>query len=108
MDRKNSIATHDTHIVSDEVAGVKQGHNVNHDDKEAFHYVDEKEPESDEEGDSGIVDLFSCLPDLEGVEPEGNPLTVRAVLIGVVLGSLVNASNVYLGKYSLSRWNHPT
>lgn len=44
-----------------------------------------------------IVDLFSPLPPLEGVAEEPMPLTVRAVLIGIVLGSLVNASNVYLG-----------
>lgn len=49
------------------------------------------------EGDPPITDLFSSFPPLKGVEPEENPLTVRAVLIGIVLGSLVNASNVYLG-----------
>jgi len=43
------------------------------------------------------LDIFSPLPPLVGVAPERNPLTARAVLVGVVLGSLVNASNVYLG-----------
>lgn len=44
-----------------------------------------------------ITDLFVSFPDVPGMEPEKNPLTVRAVLTGIVLGSLVNASNVYLG-----------
>ena len=64
--------------------------------------MDEKAPSIDiksdtSEGDPAITDLFVSLPDLKGVPPEENPLTVRAVLIGIVLGSLVNASNVYLG-----------
>ncbi|KAI3399294.1 hypothetical protein diail_7249 [Diaporthe ilicicola] len=44
-----------------------------------------------------IVDLFSPLPPLEGVPEEPMPLTIRALVVGIVLGSLVNASNVYLG-----------
>jgi hypothetical protein len=48
-----------------------------------------------------IVDLFSPLPPLEGVPEEPMPLTIRALVVGIVLGSLVNASNVYLGKPSL-------
>ncbi|KAM0438475.1 hypothetical protein ACHAPT_001224 [Fusarium lateritium] len=53
---------------------------------------------SDTDGeDERITDLFSSFPPPKGVEHEANPLTVRAVLVGVILGSLVNASNVYLG-----------
>lgn len=44
-----------------------------------------------------VTDLFSPFPEVKGIEPEENPLTVRAVLTGIILGSLVNASNVYLG-----------
>lgn len=47
--------------------------------------------------DEEITDLFSSFPPLKGIEHEPNPLTARAVLVGIVLGSLVNASNVYLG-----------
>lgn len=55
--------------------------------------------ESDATDDDGrITDLFTSFPPIKGIEPEPNPLTVRAVLTGIVLGSLVNASNVYLGK----------
>ena len=43
-----------------------------------------------------ITDLFVSFPPVKGLEPESSPLTVRAVLAGIVLGSLVNASNVYL------------
>lgn len=56
-----------------------------------------KPEEEDSEGEA-ITDLFTSFPPSKGVEPEPNPLTVRAVLTGIVLGSLVNASNVYLGK----------
>lgn len=44
-----------------------------------------------------ITDLFSPFPEVKGIEPEENPFTIRAVLTGIILGSLVNASNVYLG-----------
>jgi hypothetical protein len=65
---------------------------------------DEKEPhfdmdlksEADSEDDR-IIDLFSSFPPAKGVEHEPNPLTARAVIVGIILGSLVNASNVYLG-----------
>lgn len=64
----------------------------------------EKEPSVDvksdvSEGDPPITDLFSSFPPIKGVEHEENPLTIRAVLVGVLLGSLVNASNVYLGTF---------
>lgn len=45
-----------------------------------------------------VTDIFKPLPPLEGVPAEPHPLTMRAVLVGVLLGSLVNASNVYLGE----------
>lgn len=51
----------------------------------------------DSEGDLEITDIFKPLPPLEGVPPEEHPLTFRAVIVGLILGSLVNASNVYLG-----------
>ncbi|KAI9901043.1 hypothetical protein N3K66_002860 [Trichothecium roseum] len=70
-------------------------------------YRDEKHDEKNEpsidvksetsEGDPPITDLFTSFPPLKGVEPEKNPLTARAVIVGILLGSLVNASNVYLG-----------
>lgn len=43
------------------------------------------------------LDLYKPLPPLEGVAEEPMPLTIRAILTGVCLGSLVNAANVYLG-----------
>lgn len=57
-------------------------------------------PDEEEEEDEAITDLFVSFPPIKGIEAEPNPLTVRAVLTGIVLGSLVNASNVYLGKES--------
>lgn len=56
---------------------------------------------SESEGDEAITDLFTSFPTPKGIEPEPHPLTARAVLTGIVLGSLVNASNVYLGELAL-------
>lgn len=54
-----------------------------------------------ETGDDALPDdLFVSFPPLKNVPHEKNPLTVRAVVVGIVLGSLCNASNVYLGKSS--------
>ena len=44
-----------------------------------------------------VEDIFKPFPPQEGIPHEENPLTVRAVAVGILLGSLVNASNVYLG-----------
>ena len=44
-----------------------------------------------------LEDIYAPLAPLPGIAEEKNPLTARAVLVGVILGSLVNASNVYLG-----------
>jgi hypothetical protein len=58
--------------------------------------IDLKDEADSENGE--ITDLFASFPDLKGIEPEPNPLTARAVIVGIILGSLVNASNVYLGE----------
>ncbi|KAI1102945.1 oligopeptide transporter [Jackrogersella minutella] len=43
------------------------------------------------------LDLYVPLK-MEGrIVDDHNPLTIRAVLVGIILGSLVNASNLYLG-----------
>jgi hypothetical protein len=65
--------------------------------------INEKAPsvevdlKSESDGDPAITDLYVPFPEVKGIEHEPNPLTVRAVVIGIILGSLVNASNVYLG-----------
>ncbi|KAH7377059.1 oligopeptide transporter [Plectosphaerella cucumerina] len=51
--------------------------------------------ESSDEEPKGEEDLYRPLK-MDNI-PEGNPLTIRAVVVGCILGSLVNASNVYLG-----------
>ncbi|KAF4547607.1 OPT oligopeptide transporter-like protein 2 [Elsinoe fawcettii] len=44
------------------------------------------------------LDLYVPFPmEKEGIEPEEHILTARALIVGIVLGSLVNCSNVYLG-----------
>lgn len=44
-----------------------------------------------------VLDLYRPFPINEEIPYEDNILTIIAVLTGVVLGSLVNASNLYLG-----------
>ena len=45
--------------------------------------------------------LFRPLEDAEGPEPENEiVVTFRSVLVGCILGSLVNASNLYLGQFA--------
>ncbi|KAM0245499.1 hypothetical protein ACHAP5_005306 [Fusarium lateritium] len=67
-----------------------------YDEKESHNIDLDLKSEADSEDDR-ITDLFSSFPPAKGVEHEPNPLTARAVIVGIVLGSLVNASNVYLG-----------
>lgn len=42
-------------------------------------------------------DLYRPLLMDAGIPHEENPLTIRAVVVGCILGSLVCASNLYLG-----------
>lgn len=44
------------------------------------------------------LDLYKPLVMDPGIPHEPNPLTLRAVVTGCVLGALVNASNLYLGE----------
>lgn len=44
-------------------------------------------------------DLYRPLLMDPGIPHEDNPLTIRAVVVGCVLGSLVCASNLYLGAF---------
>lgn len=46
------------------------------------------------------IDLYVPLQMEGGIVDEHSPLTIRAVLVGIILGSLVNASNLYLGESS--------
>lgn len=62
-----------------------------------FENETELKPEAESDNED-IRDLFVPLPPLKGVQEEESILTFRSVAVGVVLGTLVNASNVYLGK----------
>ncbi|KAI1822520.1 OPT oligopeptide transporter protein-domain-containing protein [Xylaria intraflava] len=60
------------------------------DEKSSDVQVDEKEAEEN-------LDLYVPLKMDPNIPFEENPLTVRAVVVGIALGVLVNASNLYLG-----------
>ena len=49
-----------------------------------------------------VLDLYRPFPINEEIPYEDNILTIRAMLTGVILGSLINTSNLYLGKISRS------
>lgn len=49
------------------------------------------------------LDLYSPLPIDPTIPVEEQILTVRAIVVGCILGGLVNASNLYLGKVTSSR-----
>lgn len=59
--------------------------------------VDTKVPETEEHKEE---DLYRPLKMDENIPHEENILTVRAIVVGCILGSLVNASNLYLGLVS--------
>lgn len=61
--------------------------------------VDEKSDEKIDirDGEEEELDLYVPLKMHEGLPHEINPLTARAVIVGILLGCLVNASNLYLG-----------
>lgn len=44
-----------------------------------------------------VLDLYKPFPVDPNIPHEEHILTVRAVVVGLILGSLVNCSNVYLG-----------
>lgn len=43
------------------------------------------------------LDLYNPFPITEEIPLEDHILTIRAITVGIVLGSLVSASNLYLG-----------
>lgn len=65
---------------------------VNADEKYDDIKVDEKEVLEE-------LDLYVPLKMDPNIPHEENPLTVRAVVVGILLGALVNASNLYLGMF---------
>ncbi|KAM0207168.1 hypothetical protein ACHAQD_012174 [Fusarium lateritium] len=74
-------------------------------DKDSEKYNDDDVQVFNREGasvETGTVTIlsdnpFEPFPTLPNIATEHMPLTIRAVLLGWLLGSLVNASNVYLG-----------
>lgn len=53
--------------------------------------------EKDSDGEIEEEDLWKTLKMDDAIPHEPNPLTIRAIVVGCILGSLVNASNLYLG-----------
>jgi hypothetical protein len=65
-------------------------------EKDMFVDIDgEKTPVDEEE--SEILDNMFPFPPLKGIPEEEQQLTVRALVVGICLGGVVSASNIYLG-----------
>lgn len=65
-------------------------------EKDMFVDIDgEKTPVDEEE--SEILDNRFPFPPLKGAPEEEQQLTVRALVVGICLGAVVSASNIYLG-----------
>ncbi|KAK0735266.1 OPT oligopeptide transporter protein-domain-containing protein [Lasiosphaeria miniovina] len=62
-----------------------------------FENVGDMKDEGTEDGEIVEEDLYIPLKMDPGIPYEPNPLTIRAVVTGIVLGCLVSASNLYLG-----------
>jgi len=70
---------------------------VNEKDETKVHNDDLKSEGTNDEKEE---DLYLPLKMDPNIVHEENPLTIRAVAVGCMLGALVNASNLYLGKYA--------
>lgn len=66
-------------------------------EKDMFVDIDgEKHPIDDEE-ETELLDNRFPFPPLKGIPEEEQQLTVRALVVGICLGAVVSASNIYLG-----------
>jgi hypothetical protein len=82
-----------------------QSHETMHGFSEGNPHVDPAPAGEDEKEDVKVdideeieeIDLYRPLPMDPHLAPEQTILTFRALFVGIVLGSLVNASNLYLG-----------
>lgn len=62
--------------------------------------TDETEKQSTLQGDSEstiVDDLYAPLRGVRDYDPSVRIFTIRAVVVGTILGSLVNCGNIYLG-----------
>lgn len=65
------------------------------DNKEGYvNYEDEKNSDADE---LEVLDNLFPFPPLKGIPDEEQQFSVRALVIGICLGAVVSASNIYLG-----------
>jgi len=57
----------------------------------------EDEKSFGEEEENEILDNLFPFPPLKGIPDEEQQLSIRALVVGIVLGAVVSASNIYLG-----------
>lgn len=71
--------------------GADSGH-----EKDAYFNVVDEKSLNDETETERLDNLFP-FPPLKGIPDEDQQLSIRALVIGVCLGAIVSASNIYLG-----------
>lgn len=70
---------------------------VKGDDKSnAVFTVHSDDNESQNDQDEELLDITKPFPDLPGQPEEPAQFTVRALIVGTILGAVVSASNMYL------------
>jgi hypothetical protein len=60
-------------------------------------YINFEDEKLYEEEDGEMLDNLFPFPPLKGVPDEEQQLSIRALVIGIMLGAVVSASNIYLG-----------
>ncbi|KXJ92090.1 OPT oligopeptide transporter [Microdochium bolleyi] len=99
MAATETIEAHDNTTAPIRVSGQAQRDakpaSVNEKQEPYFIDGDEKPVQNDDEHE--FLDNMQPFPPMKGQPEEDRQFTVRAVLVGVLLGAVVSASNIYLG-----------
>lgn len=99
------MASLQAHDMITEPADASTRAQMQHGSSDSHAYPDEKKEPSVTFGDekvygeeaSDVLDNLFPFPPLKGVPDEEQQLSIRALVIGICLGAIVSASNIYLG-----------
>lgn len=70
---------------------------VNSTDNKHGYLASDEEKKSLQEEEAEVLDNKFPFPPLKGIPDEEQQLSIRALVIGICLGAIVSASNIYLG-----------
>lgn len=69
----------------------------NKDEKDGYLFTSDEEKKHLDEEEAEVLDNKYPFPPLKGIPEDEQQLSIRALVIGVCLGAIVSASNIYLG-----------